>query len=181
VTSPGRGGHGPPDNQAGGSALLRGGILVGIAFVIGFALLAKGFEPSSGGSTSNAIDQTTTTAADDGTTTSTTLAAPHQPAEVKVYVLNGSGLVGVAQQATDILNGRGYTTIAPQNAPAKVPATVVYYVEGYQADGLQVAAALGAAPAQVQPMPAPGTNPAVPADTQAANVVVVLGPDFKAG
>jgi hypothetical protein len=181
VTSPGRGGRGPQDNQSGGSALLRGGILVGVAFVIGFALLAKGFEPGGGGSTSSAIDQTTTTSPDDGTTTSTTLAAPHQPAEVKVFVLNGSGLVGVAQQATDILNGRGYTTIAPKNAPANVPATAVYYVEGYQADALQVAAALGAESTQVQPMPAPGTNPAIPADTQGANVVAVLGPDFQAG
>ena len=70
-------------------------------------------------------------------------ALPHQPAEVKILVLNGSGLVGVAGQATDILNGKGYTTIPPANAPAKVPATVVYYTEGYQADAEAIAAALG--------------------------------------
>ena len=139
VTAPKRSGGATP---AGPSAVLRGAVLVAIAVVLGLALLAKGF-PESGGKPSGSSDGETTTTAGDSTTSSTAAALPHQPAEVKILVLNGSGLVGVAGQATDILNGKGYTTIPPANAPAKVPATVVYYTEGYQADAEAIAAALG--------------------------------------
>jgi hypothetical protein len=186
VTAPGRsGGAGSSGNRdretAGSSNVLRGALLVGVAVVLGLALLAKGF-PESGGSSGAAPDATTTTTAAGGTTTSS-LPAPHQPAEVKVFVLNGSGLVGVAGQATDLLNGKGYTTVPPSNTPnnTKVPATVVYAAPGYEADAQAIAADLGVAATAVQPMPAAGAEPAVPPDTQGANVVVVLGPDFKAG
>jgi hypothetical protein len=166
-------------DDARGSGTVKGALLIFVAVAIGIGLLANSFAAGSsgGGGAPPIVDGVTTSIASDTTgTTGAPTVGPHTPALVKVYVLNGSGLVGVAQEATDILNGRNYTTIPPANAPSKVPASRVYFLESYQADAEAIAGLLGLVATAVEPMPA---APPI-TDLAGANVVVILGPDFEA-
>ena len=72
---------------------------------------------------------------------------------------------------TDKIKAKGYKTLEAGNA-APVDKTVVYYTEGFQADANAVAGVLGLAPTSVSAAPA---NP--PAGSTGANVIVVLGKD----
>jgi hypothetical protein len=173
VTAPGR--HAANNSSlvpSGGSAAVRGAVLIIVAVLIGAVLLAKGFDngvvTSSGGKASS----TTPTSAGGTGTTPTTASQPHPANQVKAYVLNGSGQKGVATTATNALNAKGYTTIPAANAPGNVPATIVYFMPGYEADAGLVAATVGAPPTSVKPFPNPP-----PFDAKGAQVVVVLGPD----
>ena len=115
-------------------------------------------------------------AGDTATSTTTTTAAPRPPSEVKVLVANGSGTNGAAGGATDALEALGYVTGTPANAE-RVPATVVYYTDGYQVEAEALAEAIGAAPTTVTPMPAVAPVD----DLQLANILVVIGPDLATG
>ena len=178
---------------------VRGLIVLGVAVLIGFLLLANAGDDGStnvstsgpsdttaegsaggdgatattaangGGSSTPAPKSTTTTAANGGEEPTGTTRAP---ASVSVVVLNGSGgIKGVASAATDKIKAKGYKTLEAGNA-APVDKTVVYYNEGFQADANAVAGVLGLAPTSVSAAPA---NP--PAGSTGANVIVVLGKD----
>jgi hypothetical protein len=174
---------GGTDNGAlSGTANLRGGLLIAVAVVIGVVLLGKGFDsgflPSAGGDPSDEVatggDDGDGEGGDDATTTTAAPAATHQPAEVRVQVLNSTGPPQSAGTATDALSALGYNVIDGANAGDRnAPATAVYAAAGFESDAAAIAAALGitAAP-QAMPNPPP---PPAPAD---AAVVVVLGPDF---
>jgi LytR cell envelope-related transcriptional attenuator len=179
---------------------VRGLIVLGVAVLIGFLLLANaGDDGSTNVTTSGPSDNTTaegsegedggtpTTAANGGgsgatvpNSTTTTAAkgggqptgTTRAPASVSVVVLNGSGgIKGVAGAATDKIKAKGYKTLEAGNA-APVDKTVVYYTQGFQADANAVAGVLGLAPTSVSAAPA---NP--PAGSTGANVIVVLGKD----
>jgi hypothetical protein len=161
--------------------VIGGAVLIGVAVVIGLGLLANGFPTGprgggSGGSEPPADGVTASTGSDTTGTTVATGAELHTPALVTVFVHNGSGVVGVAQEATDILAGQGYATIPPANA-TDVPASKVFYIAEYQPDAAAIAAVLGLPPTAVEAMPTP---PPV-ADLAGAHVVIVLGPDYQAG
>ena len=187
-----------PQRSRGLDGNVRGLIVLGVAVLIGFLLLAKAGDDgsttvtasSSSGSTPTADGGdggTATTAANGGNTGSsvpkstTTTAAngggqptgtTRAPASVSVVVLNGSGGVkGVAGATTDKIKAKGYKTLEPGNA-APVDKTTVYYTAGYQADANAVAGVLGLASTSVSAAPA---NP--PAGSTGANVIVVLGKD----
>ena len=187
-----------PQRSRGLDGNVRGLIVLGVAVLIGFLLLAKagddgsttvtassssdstptadggdggtGDDRSQRGNTGSSVPKSTTTTAANGggQPTGTTRA----PASVSVVVLNGSGGVkGVAGATTDKIKAKGYKTLEPGNA-APVDKTTVYYTEGYQADANAVAGVLGLAPTSVSAAPA---NP--PAGSTGANVIVVLGKD----
>lgn len=123
-----------------------------------------------------ATDDTTTSTAPTTTATTTTVAdGPRDPEDVTVLVANGSGLQGAAASVTETLDGAGYGTAAPSNVRdgARANASVVYYLEGFEADAEAVAAAFSPAP-PVAPMP----DPAPTDDLRGASVVLVLGPDL---
>ncbi len=113
--------------------------------------------------------------ADDSTTTTAAPAAARPAAEVTVLVLNGTnGLKGVAGRGTEVMTAAGYLTAAPKNADVD-GASVILYMEGFEADARAIATAFGVDPdAVVQPFDA-ASSPI--ADTQAANVVVRIGND----
>jgi len=184
-----------PQRSHGLDGNVRGLIVLGVAVLIGFLLLAQAGDD---GSTTVTADSGTTPAAeesgDDGGTattaangatsvpnSTTTTAAnggeeptgtTRAPASVSVVVLNGSGgIKGVAGATTDKIKAKGYKTLEPGNA-APVDKTTVYYTEGFQADANAVAGVLGLAPTSVSAAPA---NP--PAGSTGANVIVVLGKD----
>ncbi len=171
----------PPSAAPGHGSVARGAILVAVAVVIGVLLLRD--DDSS--TTQVAVGSDTATDVDEGVTPSdgddddaaasstTTTQAPRDPAEVKVLVANGSGVNGAAGGTTDALEALGYVTGTPANAD-RVEATVVYYTTGFQAEAEALAAAIGATPESVTPMPAVAPVD----DLQLANVLVHLGPDL---
>lgn len=171
----------PPPTPPGQGSAARGVILVAVAVVIGVLLLRD--DDSS--TTQVAVGSATAADVDDGTvqpdadgddtevTTTSTTAPPRDPAEVKVLVANGSGVDGAAGGTTDALEALGYVTGTPDNAE-RVPTTVVYYTTGFEAEAQALAAAIGASPESVTPMPAVAPVD----DLQLANVLVHLGPDL---
>lgn len=172
----------PPPPPAAGS-VAKGGVLVIVALVIGFVLLrdddAAVTEVAVGADNGAVVD-------DDGTavtpeevepdTTTPTTVALRPPSEVKVLVANGSGTAGAAGAQTDALQALGYVTGTPANAP-RVPATVVYYTVGYEAEAQVLAESLGLGPNAVMPLP----TPAPVNDMEMSNILVVVGPDLTGG
>lgn len=171
----------PPAQPTQGS-VARGVVLVVLAVVIGLLLLrdddSEMTQVAVGSDGAGEVDDTTgpgNEADDETTPTTTTTAAPRPPSEVKVLVANGSGTDGAAGGTTDALEALGYVTGTPANAE-RVPATVIYYTEGYQPEAEALAEAIGAAATTVTPMPAVAPVD----DLQLANILVVIGPDLAA-
>ncbi len=121
---------------------------------------------------------TSTTAATATTESSTTTTVPvlHPPNEVIIRVGNGAQRPGIAGAGTSILTDAGYQTLSAKNAAA-TQASVVYYIDGYQADAAQVARLLGVGETAIAPMvESPG---GVPQET--AHLVAILGSDTTVG
>jgi hypothetical protein len=169
-----------PPSPPGQGSVAKGAVLVVVALVIGIFLLRD----DDSGSTQVAVgtDRTgqpspdTSAEEDPDATTSSTTAAPRPPSEVKVLVGNGSGVNGAAGGATDALEALGYVTGTPANAE-RVPETVIYFTDGYEAEAGALAEAMGAPPTSVTPMPAVAPVD----DLQLANLLVILGPDLVTG
>jgi LytR cell envelope-related transcriptional attenuator len=158
---------------------LRGGLLIAFAVVLGLGLLAKSFDDggplgtSSGASTGTG--QATTSTATKGTTSTTAAPASHNPGEVKVKVLNGTGKAGLAKTGADQLKASGFAALDPGNTKATVAASAVYFATGFQADATVIGKSFSVPDTAVQPIPSP--VPAELGDLGDAVVVVVLGPD----
>ncbi|MBW3557013.1 MAG: LytR C-terminal domain-containing protein [Actinobacteria bacterium] len=174
-------GDGSFGRSAGGAAG-RGIALLALAVLLGIILLNATDEDPPGtrvttGSQAS-VDDGDDEEGDDGeaavaSTTSvppTTLPA-HPPKEVKVIVVNASGVKGAAGKASDLLKPPGYNVLAPTNASRGE--TIVYFAPGYDADAAAVAAALGFPPASLKPLPTP---PPIP-DSKGAHIVVMVGAD----
>jgi hypothetical protein len=151
-------------------------LLIGVAVILGAVLLAQGFSDGSSTATSNS-NTSTTVKRNSASTTATTAPQPHDPATVKVLVLNGSGKSGIAKAGADQLKAANYTTLDPANSAngAVIATSVVYFQPGFDADAQQIAAKLGLAPTAAQPLPTP--PPPEVGDPKDANVVVVIGTD----
>jgi hypothetical protein len=152
---------------------MRGALLIAAAVILGAGLLAKSFDSGGPLNTGSTTSPTTHTTVPPSSTT-TTIAQPHDPSQVKVLVLNGSGKSGVAGTTSDTLKAANYATLEPGNA-AQTATSVVYFVPGYDADAQAVATKLGLPASSVQPLPNPS-----PVDSKDANVVVVIGADAPA-
>jgi hypothetical protein len=152
---------------------MRGALLIAAAVLLGAGLLANGFRDDHVASGA-APTPTTTRSTVPGTTTPVVQA--HDPAQVKVLVLNGSGKSGVAKAAKDQLAAANYTVLEPGNAGGgTLTASIVYFVAGYEADAGTVAAKLGLPAGAAQALPNP--LPATVADAQDANIIVLVGTD----
>jgi hypothetical protein len=173
------------DGLAGG-ATVRGVALVAVAVLVGVVLLGKGFDtgfvPSTGGSSNDeqaddGNDDGDDNGNDDGDGTTTTETVPpttHQPAQVRVIVLNGGGPSGAAGTSSTALAADGYITLDAGNTDPAVPASAVYFAPTFEADAAAVAARLNITAVPVAlPNPPPNGAPAGQVD-----VVVTLGPDF---
>lgn len=155
----------------------RGAALVVAAVLVGLFLLRNGLDTSE---VVTASKDDGAAAADDGgdegdgaETTETTVAV-RTPAEVTVIVLNGTTVNGAAGKYSTALASAGYQMLEAGDAPTKVPASQVYFTEGFEAEAAAVALAIGA-PATLTPAVLP-TPP--PGEVGAANVVVVIGTDL---
>lgn len=182
--------------SSGGGSAGRAIVLVIVAVALGAFLLARGFDDSDDSneaspatteeSTNGDPEETDTngTTSTTTTTTTTTTAPPvitHPPGEVKVAVMNGTGVRGRAGRTADTLNATGFVTAAKNTQQDRVEASVIYYRPGYGDDAKSVASVLGAPPDIITP--APGTimtlirNPESPADLEEFNIFAVVGTD----
>jgi hypothetical protein len=151
---------------------MRGALLIAAAVLLGAGLLANGFRDDRVASGSGASPTTTRPSV----ASTTTVPQAHDPAQVKVLVLNGSGKTGVAKTAKDQLAAANYTVLEPGNAQGgTVTASIVYFAAGYDADASTVAAKLSLPASAVQPLPNP--LPPTVADAQGATIVVIIGTD----
>jgi hypothetical protein len=165
---------------------MRGFLLIGVAVLLGAALLLNSYSGDSAGPLDTSKPKTTgtgrgaTSTSGAGASTSSTTAPPvsHPPAAVKVLVMNGSGKAGVAKAGADALKPAGFTTLDPKTAKSNVVASVVYAASGFEADAAVVAQLLGVSPTAVKPLSNP--PPAEVGDPGEAAVVAVLGPDSSA-
>lgn len=183
--------------SSGGGSAGRAIVLVIVAVALGAFLLARGFDDSDDSpeaapsatpaeSTEAEPEETETngTTSTTTTTTTTTTAPPvitHPPGEVKVAVMNGTGVRGRAGRTADKLNATGFVTVAKNTQQSRVAVSVLYYRPGYGDDAKSVASVLGAPPDIITP--APGTimtlirNPESPADLEEFHIFAVVGTD----
>ena len=193
-------GFAPP----GGANVFRGLIVIGLAVLIGIALMARGItsddavvagdettDSTETGTTDDGTGADTGIGAETGTTDETTAATvttvaeepvvaaelPRDPASVAVVVLNANGGKGVAGAATQKLDARNYVTANPEDANS-TGNSVIFYEDGYLADANEIATALGVAdPAAVVQLLDPSSAAATSDKRQGANVMVFVGND----
>jgi len=143
----------------------RGAALIGVAVVIGIVLLQVVDTPSpvgSGGPVSPA------TAAPNGATTTTTAGDVRPPQEVRVLVLNGSGVAMAAATEANKLRGLGYPIAGTGNA-ATTPGTTVACLTGFEKEAEALAKSVGEG-VTVATFP---TTP--PAGAENADCIVTVG------
>ncbi len=186
-------------HSSGGGSAGRAIVLVIVAVALGAFLLARGFDDSDDGTEASSSATTDETPTDGGpedetesngttsttsSTTSTTTAPPvvtHPPGEVKVAVMNGTGVRGRAGRTADTLNATGFVTAAKNTQQDRVEDSVIYYRQGYGDDAKAVASVLGAPPDIITPAPATIMtlirNPESPAGLEEFNIFAVVGTD----
>lgn len=173
--TPGR--HAADDGSFGrsaGGAMLRGVALIAVAVVLGIILLQATDGPEAFDVGTDASEApTTSTAPGQATTTTATTLPAIDPSTITVLVANGSGgVAGLAGTLTEQIQGEGFQTVPPTDAP-KVDASVVYYTTGFEDAAETLAALFDPAPA-VAPLP----DPSPVDDLETANVVLVAGADL---
>ena len=152
-------------------------LLLAAAVLVGLLLLDHTENPSAIDVTSAAAT-TTTTAPRSSTTTvpATTTTVRHDPAAVKVLVLNGvDKKKAIAGPGARTLQNAGFAQATGKDAANTVKKSAVYFTAGFDADAAFVAGLLGIPPVAVQPLPQP--LPSEVGNPGDAQIVVVLGPD----
>ena len=160
----------------------RGAALIGLAVIIGVVLLQvidTGEGPSSGGgtvvgggtttTTAGTASSSTTTAAGGSTTTAKATGPIKQPGQLKVVVLNGSGVNGAAGTLSKQLAAKGYQMGTPATAATKRVGTITACTAGLDREAAALATAVGPA-AKTDAFPTPA-----PAAATTANCIVVIG------
>ena len=130
-----------------------------VAAVIGTLHFVQAVPPGGGSS----VLHTTTTSPP---VTTTTTALPKN--EVKVLVLNGTSIGGLARSYTDSLTAQGWNVQSPSNGPTERH-TVVYYRPGFGHDAALVAGTVKAKRADIKPWSLPSKSYA------GDDIVIVLG------
>jgi hypothetical protein len=154
---------------------LVGGLVV--AIVAAIAWVTVGGSSSSDttvatpATTSTTLDLTTTTLTSSSSSVTSTTVAPattRPPAQVRVEVLNGSGIAGAAGSKATALKAAGYT-IAGTGDTTPRQGTVVACKTGFDAEAAALAQAVGSG-ATTEPFPTPA-----PTGSTDADCVVIVG------
>lgn len=158
---------------AGSNAAVRGGVLVGLAVILGIILLNVVDDGSSGpvgDSDADAAPATTTTVGGDTTdSTDPTTAPTNPPSAIQVRVYNASAPVGAAATKTDELRSAGYQTLSAADTGPR-DNTVVYCSPEFADDAEPLAVAVGGGAVVDNAL-----DP-LPVAAEEANCVVILGP-----
>ena len=167
--------HGPPSQTTFylslATAALRG-LLVVAALALGFFVLSKAFPTGDGG-------PVTTPGGDTGTISplpspsiaeSPTRKAPEprDPSQIKVQVLNGTEVAGLAGDAAEILEESGYDIVTVDDAEAPYDTTTVFHVPKRRVDAQLLRDAYY--PTAVLEVADPDTK---------VDITVILGTDFS--
>lgn len=142
----------------------RGAVLIGLAVVIGIVLLQVVDKGGGGGS---GVSPPATQAPDESTT-STTGESGRPPDQVRVLVLNASGLANAAGTKANELRGSGYAIAGTGNAEQQQGSTVAC-TSGFEKEADALAKAAGAG-FSVTTYPDPP-----PPDSENADCIVTLG------
>jgi LytR cell envelope-related transcriptional attenuator len=154
-------------------------VLAGVAAVIGVLVLLRGGDDSSSATDRlNAIPKTTpsTTATSSPTTTSPTTTSPttttldpgRPPQQIRVSVVNASGVARAAATKSDALGALGYQMVGLANSAART-GSAVQCKPGFEKEAPVLARNVGGT-VGVEPFPNPP-----PAGSTSADCVVVLG------
>jgi hypothetical protein len=156
-------------------------VVIVLAVLLGLVLLFRGLSPEdeliiSGGDdqpsiTTSTLDRNAPPPTD---LTTTTLPPPRQAGEVTVLVANGTRTDGEGAKVADVLRQAGYQAPEATDTAAPADASSVFFIDGYQADAVQIANVLGLPATAIAPL---GPTPPV-GDLGAAQVLVVTGPDL---
>ncbi len=122
-------------------------------------------------STTTTRPTTTSTTRASTTTTSTTAATVttiRDNAEVRVLVLNSTGISGLAGRLSEALAELGYDMATPDNYPEALEQSRIWYAEGYGAEALELGAQI----------PDALTEKLEDAELD-ADIVVVLGASYE--
>ena len=158
----------PPIERTWKRRLTIGGGVLAVVVVIGvgFALLKS----NKAGPASKAEQQvnvlpnvTTSTSSLVPSTTSTTAAPGRPPAQVRVEVINSSGVAGAAQAKSDALKALGYPSAGLANGATTRTGTIVECKPGFEKEAVALATNVGGG-ATVAPFPTPAPNGSTNAD-----------------
>jgi hypothetical protein len=141
----------------------RGAVLIGLAVVIGIVLLQVVDKGGGSGGVAPPVTEPT-----NQSTTSTTGEGGRSPDQVRVLVLNGSGLANAAGTKANELRGDGYAIAGTGNAPQQTGSTVAC-VSGFDKEADSLAKTAGAG-FSIAPYPDPP-----PAGAENADCIVTLG------
>jgi len=162
---------------------MLGGILaVAVVVYLGLSALSNAESPGTTQSTTTTSTTTfpsttakpstttpeTTTSTSAPTTTSTTVAL-RPPSEVRVQVLNGIGVAGLASEVTAELEALGYQTLEPDNYEPVLDQSRVWYFEDFEGEAFELAAQFPDALVEL-------ANSDLVLD---ADIVVVLGESYE--
>jgi LytR cell envelope-related transcriptional attenuator len=176
MTQPGR----PPGRSSGGTQTGKAVLVIAIVVLVGWWVLLKS-SPSSRVASGATTTSLPTTTVHQPTTPTTAATALIPPPSIKLQVLNGLLTGNLAGQwSTKLKANPGYNTLTPDNATAKVAASVIYVMTpGYQREANALAVAVGLPVTVVnQTVPAPATAPIPAAERTTANLVLIIGPDL---
>jgi len=146
--------------------LIALGATLGIGLVVGLVIGLVAF--GGGGTTTTTVLRTVTGAAAEPTQRGATPAAR---SDIRLAVLNGAGVNGIAGRTAARARRIGYTRVSAGDAPRQTGPSTVYFRPSAATDAAQVAKDLDIT--QTRPLPREGgLATAAPA---AAQVIVVLG------
>lgn len=156
---------------------MRGVILVGLAVIAGIVGIQILDDSDSGNGSAVVVttSDTTPSTTRGGGSTSTTVDenGRHDPADVKVAILNASEVEGAATTLKNQLAASGWNVVFTGNLPEPRTGDVVQCRSAFENDG-KVLAIYGVGGESVQTMAFP-TDP--PEGTQDANCIIILGKD----
>jgi len=97
--------------------------------------------------------------------------------QVRVQVLNGTSIAGLAHTWSQFLTVRTWDVLPPTNSTATTTATIVYYTGSFSWAATKIAASIKVPASAVKPL---GTATPV-AGAASDDVIVVLGPNVGKG
>lgn len=171
-----KGRHAAGDGSFGrsaGAAAGRGALLLAVAVALGIVLLQAADDPPPGQDVTagrNPGGTTATTTAPEAPTTTLPL---RPPAQVKVVVVNGSGVAKAAANTSTRLEPAGYNLLAPVDGTT-AEASSVFFTPGFEREAAEIATQLELPADAAKAMP----DPPPVADLREANVVVHVGPEL---
>jgi hypothetical protein len=148
-------------------------VLGGVAAVVGALFLVRGNDNSSATAHLNAIPKTTSSSGTTSSTTTTPSTTTAQdpgrpPQQVRVSVVNSSGVAGAAATRSDALRALGYQTVGLANGATRT-GSAVQCKAGFEKEAVALAKNVGGTTG-VEPFPTPA-----PAGLANSDCVVVIG------